>query len=140
MEGVPTFQQQLIFAEEVLEDGRVLSDYNIQNESELNLILCKTFTVEVKHEQGRDASFRMEVTANENIRSLKKRIAEHKDLNYSLRYMRLFHMAGYDMVLLENEKTLSDYNINDSTVLWTDIHGDTPDDEATSSEEEPETP
>ena len=134
MKGILLHQQRLIFAEQPLEDRHKLSDYYIQKESELTLLVTKGMHIFIKFRGV--PRYALEVESSDLIEDVKMKIGDRDDLVDN--HIRLAHYKGDNSdnigstrdytstgpLLMDDQQSLAHYNIVHGSVVhaWIPAH------------------
>ena len=109
-EGYSIESQNLFINDKILENDKTLNHYNIQNDFILNLVINgERIILYAKPILGKKIP--LDTKISEKIENIKKAIQKHEIIPIDLQILK------YNNKILENNKTIKDYNIpNNSTI------------------------
>ena len=110
-EGFPPAHQRLMFGVQVLEDGRTLRDYNIQDESTLHLILRSPDSMQIFVKTLTGKTITLHVELYDSVENVKTKIQGKE--GFPPDQQRLVFKGQ----VLENDHTLRDYNVQNESTL-----------------------
>ena len=110
IEGIPSYQQKLLFNGKPLEDENRLSDYDILHKSMLDLLIRKAGTINI-HVRLRGKIITLTVDYSDTVENVKAMINDKEHIPPDKQILL------FDGSILQDRYTLSDYDIMDGSTL-----------------------